>query len=153
MSKQDTISELCDQLDFEVSVIKDKIAGGIEVHKCAEHLNLGNFLDESGPHRIGPVSGPFILHVLTDNPCESIAVEVYRILECFNGCGGAEISTRIPVGCCGRYYVLPAGTYDIIIPKQDAITREEGEVVGISLVVEPVSEATATILLRLAEGC
>lgn len=102
-------------------------------------------IEESKPIRVGPVATPFMLHIKTDNPtlrCPKLYIE--RVVTCPDNCGYDEI--KYPFPCeCGNAYLLPAGTYDITVCKQEVAPMEAGESLEVSFIVETVSEVFAMV--------
>lgn len=114
-------------------------------------LNVGTYtktyphVEGTEPMRVGPVTTPFMLHVITnseDIKCPLLYIE--RVVECPNGCAFDEF--RYPFPCeCGASYLLPAGTYDITVCKQEVAPLQEGDVLEITFMVEPVTDSFALI--------
>ena len=105
-------------------------------------------IEESMPVRVGPVATPFMLHTTTSDdgmPCVRIKAE--RVVECPSGCAVSEFKYPFPLGC-GASHLLPAGTYDITGGKQEAASLEIGDVIDLTLMVEPVTDSFAAIYLR-----
>lgn len=105
-------------------------------------------IEESMPVRVGPVATPFMLHTTTSDdgmPCVRIKAE--RVVECPSGCDVSEFKYPFPLGC-GYSHLLPAGTYDITVCKQEAASLEIGDVIDLTLMVEPVTDSFAAIYLR-----
>ena len=104
-------------------------------------------IEELTPVRVGPVATPFMLHTSTSDegtPCVQIKVE--RVVECPNGCDMSEFKYPFPLGC-GASHLLPAGVYDITVCKQEAASLEIGDVIDLTLMVEPVTDSFASIYL------
>lgn len=104
-------------------------------------------IEELTPVRVGPVATPFMLHTTTSDdgtPCVQIKVE--RVVECPNGCDMSEFKYPFPLGC-GASHLLPAGVYDITVCKQEAASLEIGDVIDLTLMVEPVTDRFASIYL------
>lgn len=104
-------------------------------------------IEELTPVRVGPVATPFMLHTTTSDegtPCVQIKVE--RVVECPNGCDVSEFKYPFPLGC-GASHLLPAGVYDITVCKQEAASLEIGDVIDLTLMVEPVTDSFASIYL------
>lgn len=104
-------------------------------------------IEELTPVRVGPVATPFMLHTTTSDdgtPCVQIKVE--RVVECPNGCDMSEFKYPFPLGC-GASHLLPAGVYDITVCKQEAASLEIGDVIYLTLMVEPVTDSFASIYL------
>lgn len=96
------------------------------------------------PVRIGPVPTPFVLHVMTDNPdFDCPVLDIQRVLECPNGCEFDEYKWSFPCECTTAY-LLPAGTYDINICKQEVFLNL-GDIVTVTFLVEPVTDSFAAI--------
>lgn len=90
--------------------------------------------------RIGPVSSAFMLHVITDNPdTDCPALNIERIVECPNGCEFEEYKWSMPTPCTA-HYLLPAGTYDITVCRQDVVSMQAGDNLSVTLMVEPVDD-------------
>lgn len=99
------------------------------------------------PVRVGPVATPFMLHTYTSDegtPCIQIKVE--RVVECPNGCDVSEFKYPFPLGC-GASHLLPAGVYDITVCKQENTSLKIGDVIDLTLMVEPVTDSFASIYL------
>lgn len=99
------------------------------------------------PVRVGPVATPFMLHTATSDegtPCVQIKVE--RVVECPNGCDVSEFKYPFPLGC-GASHLLPAGVYDITVCKQENTSLKIGDVIDLTLMVEPVTDSFASIYL------
>lgn len=99
------------------------------------------------PVRVGPVATPFMLHTYTSDegtPCVQIKVE--RVVECPNGCDVSEFKYPFPLGC-GASHLLPAGVYDITVCKQENTSLKIGDVIDLTLMVEPVTDSFASIYL------
>ena len=104
-------------------------------------------IEESNPVRIGPVAMPFMLHTSTSDegtPCVKLNVE--RVVECPSGCETSEFKYPFPLGC-GASHLLPAGVYDITVCKQEATSLKIGDVIDLTLMVEPVTDSFASIYL------
>lgn len=104
-------------------------------------------IEELTPVRVGPVATPFMLHTSTSDegtPCVQIKVD--RVVECPNGCDMSEFKYPFPLGC-GDSHLLPAGVYDITVCKQEAASLEIGDVIDLTLMVEPVTDSFASIYL------
>nr|DAS54253.1 MAG TPA: hypothetical protein [Caudoviricetes sp.] len=104
-------------------------------------------IEELTPVRVGPVATPFMLHTTTSDegtPCVQIKVD--RVVECPNGCDMSEFKYPFPLGC-GASHLLPAGVYDITVCKQEAASLEIGDVIDLTLMVEPVTDSFASIYL------
>lgn len=104
-------------------------------------------IEELTPVRVGPVATPFMLHTTTSDdgtPCVQIKVE--RVVECPNGCDMSEFKYPFPLGC-GASHLLPAGVYDITVCKQETASLEIGDVIDLTLMVEPVTDSFASIYL------
>lgn len=104
-------------------------------------------IEELTPVRVGPVATPFMLHTTTSDdgtPCVQIKVE--RVVECPNGCDMREFKYPFPLGC-GASHLLPAGVYDITVCKQEVASLEIGDVIDLTLMVEPVTDSFASIYL------
>ena len=88
-----------------------------------------------------------MLHVTTnseDIKCPLLFIE--RIVECPNGCDMDEFRYAFPCEC-GSSYLLPAGTYDITVCKQEVAPLQAGDVLEITFMVEPVNDSFAMIYL------
>ena len=99
------------------------------------------------PVRVGPVATPFMLHTATSDegtPCVRLKVE--RVVECPNGCDVSEFKYPFPLGC-GASHLLPAGVYDITVCKQENTSLKIGDVIDLTLMVEPVTDSFASIYL------
>ena len=99
------------------------------------------------PVRVGPVATPFMLHTYTSDegtPCVRLKVE--RVVECPNGCDVSEFKYPFPLGC-GASHLLPAGVYDITVCKQENTSLKIGDVIDLTLMVEPVTDSFASIYL------
>lgn len=99
------------------------------------------------PVRVGPVATPFMLHTYTSDegtPCVQIKVE--RVVECPNGCDVSEFKYPFPLGC-GASHLLPAGVYDITVCEQENTSLKIGDVIDLTLMVEPVTDSFASIYL------
>lgn len=116
-------------------------------------LNVGtsnrtySHVEGDAPVRVGPVATPFMLHVTTnseDIKCPLLFIE--RIVECPNGCDMDEFRYAFPCEC-GSSYLLPAGTYDITVCKQEVAPLQAGDVLEITFMVEPVNDSFAMIYL------
>ena len=108
---------------------------------------LYSHIEEPLPVRIGPVTTPFMLHMTTSDegmPCVRLNVE--RVVECPNGCDVSEFKYPFPIGC-GASHLLPAGVYDITVCKQEAASLAIGDVIDVTLMVEPVTDSFASIYL------
>ena len=104
-------------------------------------------IEELTPVRIGPVTTPFMLHTTTSDegiPCVRLNVE--RVVECPNGCDVSEFKYPFPIGC-GASHLLPAGVYDITVCKQESTLLKIGDVIDLTLMVEPVTDSFASIYL------
>lgn len=99
------------------------------------------------PVRVGPVATPFMLHTATSDegmPCVRLNVE--RVVECPSGCETSEFKYPFPLGC-GASHLLPAGVYDITVCKQENTSLKIGDVIDLTLMVEPVTDSFASIYL------
>lgn len=104
-------------------------------------------IEERTPVRVGPVATPFMLHTTTSDegtPCVQLKVE--RVVECSNGCDVSEFKYPFPLGC-GASHLLPAGVYDITVCKQENTSLKIGDVIDLTLMVEPVTDSFASIYL------
>lgn len=104
-------------------------------------------IEDLTPVRVGPVATPFMLHTYTSDegtPCVRLKVE--RVVECPNGCDVSEFKYQFPLGC-GASHLLPAGVYDITVCKQENTSLKIGDVIDLTLMVEPVTDSFAAIYL------
>lgn len=131
------MAAITDKCDFETQslTVFDGGNGGIEFPS----------VESKQPVRIGPMTTPFMLHVLTDNPdlpCPTL--DIQRVVECPKGCEFSEYKWSFPCECTANY-LLPAGTYDITVCKQYAYPLRVGETLGVTFLVEPVTDSFAAI--------
>lgn len=79
---------------------------------------------------------PHLLHVVTDDERVCVNVEVYRVAKCYANCEFGEYRYCLPQGCPLTY--LPAGQYEIVIPRQGVYPVPAGSTLGVDILLEPV---------------
>ena len=137
------LSEGCDtfEMDIPIQDIINVVYG--------ETTETVAGIDEQLPIRVGPFKAPTVVHVVgqhPDNECPQVNIQ--RVVTCPKDCDVVEFKYDFPC-VCEANKLLPAGTYDITVCKQELSNVAAGDTFTIKFLIEPVDDSFANIYLGL----